>query len=346
MSTASVRPIEAEAPLAAIWTASAAVLAASVLASFRQGFAADLDTVLTANGARVLSAAAVGAAFALAGSLRQGRGNERPLRELELLAVSTGAASGGFAAARAVGPEGPALAAFALGAALGGGLLFAGVRTIDRERRFANLLAALALAAMIAIAALAGSYGRARPDAVAPAVAWLLGNLGGATLASGGVLALAAVALVVAASLLMSTGGEGRDARVGAIALLAFGLGLGAAGPLVLVGSLVPRTVRHLTRHASEGARMRACVVAGAATVAAVDAVPRLLVGGYDFPFNVPAGMLAIPIFLGWNRARLRREVGKAHWTFETFEIALIAALTLGASGLALLLARVIAFAT
>ena len=47
-------------------------------------------------------------------------------------------------------------------------------------------------------------------------------------------------------------------------------------------------------------------MAAGAAGVAAIDAGLRGLVGGYDFPFNVPAGLLAIPIFLLWSRARLR----------------------------------------
>jgi hypothetical protein len=347
MSTAPTRSTAHELSVAAILTASVAVLAASLLASFRQGFADDLPTALTANGARVLSAAAVGALLSLAGSLRLERGSERALRDLELLAVSAGGAGGGFLAAQLAGSGPAALAAGAAGALLGGGALFAAVRSLDRPRRFANGLAALALAGMIVVAALAGSYARARTDAVAPLVAWLLGDLGalgGASLASGGALAIAAAVLVARA---IATPRDASGAsRLPVLGLLAFGIGLGAAGPLVLVGSLVPRTVRHLTRTASEPARTAACALAGAAAVAAVDAVPRLLVGGYDFPFNVPAGMLLIPILLGWNRARLRRTVGPVHWLFEVLEIGLIVAMTLAAAGLALLLARVIAFAT
>ena len=73
----------------------------------------------------------------------------------------------------------------------------------------------------------------------------------------------------------------------------------------------------------------------------AIDAVPRLLVGGYDFPFNVPATLLAIPIYLGWNRARLRREVGPAGW-FDAFELAAIAVATIGATLLAVFLTRTV----
>ena len=74
--------------------------------------------------------------------------------------------------------------------------------------------------------------------------------------------------------------------------------------------------------------------------------MPRLLVGGYDFPWNVPAALLAIPIFLGWNRARLRREAGRAPRLFEALELATIAALTAAGTALAVLLTGVVRAAT
>jgi hypothetical protein len=138
----------------------------------------------------------------------------------------------------------------------------------------------------------------------------------------------------------------GASRRAATLALLASGLGIGAAGPLAFVGAMVPRTVRALARGASEPARLAAGAAAGAATVAAIDAVPRLLVGGYALPWNVAAAMLAIPIFLGWNRARLRREAGPAGRAFETLEVALIAGLTLAGIYLAWVLAMVIRAAT
>ena len=63
-------------------------------------------------------------------------------------------------------------------------------------------------------------------------------------------------------------------------------------------------------------------------------------------PWNVAAAMLAIPVFLGWNRIRLRREAGRAGRAFETGEVALIAGLTLAGVYLAWVLASVIRAAT
>lgn len=149
---------------------------------------------------------------------------------------------------------------------------------------------------------------------------------------------------LLAASLRAPRAGErGRDAT---LALLALGVGIGAAGPLAFVGTMVPRCVRVLARTASERALLPASMAAGAASVAAIDAVPRLLVGGYAFPFNLAAAMLAVPIFLGWNRARLRREAGGAGRAFEALELALIAGLGLAGAWLAWLLASVIREAT
>ena len=106
------------AALAGVWIASAAVIAASTLAAFRLGFAADPATLLRVNGPRVLLGAAVGGALALAGALRLVLGLDRRLRELEILALSTGAAGGGFIAAQ--GRAGAAaLVAFTAGALAG-----------------------------------------------------------------------------------------------------------------------------------------------------------------------------------------------------------------------------------
>ena len=342
-TSAPPAPARALSPgLLFVWLASAAVLAAAVLASFRLGFAEDLPTLLRVNGPRVLFAAAAGAAFALSGALRLAVGPVRPLGELELFGFAAGAAGGGFACA--AGRSGAAsLALVGAGAALGGALLFAAARALARPARWTNLCAAALLAVGIASAALAGSYARARRDAVAPAVAWLLGDLSGASFASGlALLALVAALLAVSFREL----GAGSRARLGGLGLAAFGLGAGAAGLLPFVGTLVPRAVRTLAPGASPRAGLAASAAAGAATVAAVDAVPRLLVGGYDFPFAVPAAMLAVPIFLGWNRARLRREAGAAGPAFEALELALLAGMTLAGVWLAVLLSGVIRVAT
>jgi len=332
-------PAQSRLALAAIWLASAAVLATVLLASFRLGFADDVATLLTANGVRVAFGAGVGALLALAGALRQLGGNERPLRELEWLGAAVGAASGGFAVVQVV-PGGPALALFVLGAALGGGIGWRTARLLDRSQRAANLAALAFLGVAIGAAAFAGTYARARRDAIAPLVAWLLGDLSRATPASAGFLIAAAVLGVALGARALARG------RAVEVAWLTLGLGAGAAGPLVFVGGFVPRTVRWLAPGAARPAQLAASAAAGAASAAAIDAVPRLLVGGYDFPFCVPATLLALPIFLGWNRNRLRREVGRASRAFEAFEIAAIAAATLIGIALAFILTGAVRFAT
>jgi hypothetical protein len=327
------------AGLAAIWLASGAVLALVLLAGFRLGFAGDVQTLLRANGVRAAFAAGAGALLALTGALRQLGPGERPLRELAQLGAVAGAAGAGFAAAQhAAG--GAALGLFALGAALGG---FAGWRAalaLERPRRGANLGVLAFLGAAIAVAALAGTYARARRDAVAPLVAWLLGDLSRAS-ASGALVLLAAAGLGAAFGARALARGRGAEA-----AWLAFGLGAGAAGPLVFVGGFAPRAVRWLAPAARPRALLAASAAAGGATVAAIDAVPRLLVGGYDFPFAVPAALLALPIFVGWNRVRLRREAGPRGFAFETLELAAIALATLAGAALAAQLAAVIRAAT
>jgi iron complex transport system permease protein len=329
----------------AVAIASGLVLAGAVLTAFRLTPAQDLATLLQVQGPRVLFGAGAGALLALAGALRASSGGEHALRELEWLGLSVGAAGGGFAAV-ALGPALPALPVlgrFALGAIAGAALLFAAARFLDRPRRATNLGVLLLLAVAILAAALAGTYARARRDAVAPIVAWLLGDLTGATLASSLALLAAAIALVWFGTRALASGDRGHAAT---LAWIAAGIGIGAAGPLAFVGSMVPRAVRWLAPSASGGIALASAALAGAATVAAIDAVPRLLVGGYDFPFNIPAALLAIPIYCGWNRARLRREAGAAPKWFEVFELLVIGAATLAAAALAVQLTLVVRSAT
>lgn len=339
-STAETAPRpSSNAAVALLCAAAALVLALSLLAAFRRGLADDVATALLVNGPRVLFAAAVGAAFALSGGLRLLGGSEPALREVQILAAAVGAAGGGWIVSRQMA-ETP-LILFAAAAILSGGLFVAVARWLDRPRRWTNLALAALLTALGGIAAFAGTYARERNDVGASVVAWLLGDLNGATFTSGGAVLLLTAILAAAAWRRLHDAAT-RDS----VALVAFALAAGAAGPLAFVATLAPRTVRWMTPGASTRAQILVGMVAGSATVAAVDAVPRLLLGGYDFPWNLPATMLAIPIFLGWNRMRLRREVGPASMAFEVFEVALIAGLSVGAIALAVALTRVIHAAT
>lgn len=327
----------ADVPLAAIFLASAAVLGACLLYGFRLDFAGDLPLLLRANGARWLLAAGAGAALAVSGSIRLSLGRVHPLGELRILAFSAGAAGGGFLAVELL-PGAPAWGVFLPGAAGGAALLLAALRTLERPRRFTNLGAAALLGVSIAVAAVAGTYARAREDGISALVAWLLGDVSSASVSGAALVLAAALALGVLA--VRALGGSDRG-RATSLAWLGLGLGVGAAGPLAFVGTFVPRAVRALVPVASPGAQAAAAAAAGAATVAAIAAVPRALVGGYTLPFNVGAGMLAIPVFLLWNRRRLRHEVGRARRALEIAELVGIAAGSL----VALLLVFLLTFA-
>lgn len=324
---------------ALLWLTSAAVLLVCVLAAFRRGFADDWATAWMVNGPRVLFGAGIGAALGLAGALRLARNDDRPLFEMHVLACSIGAAGAGLVAVQAAGPT-PSLPVFVLAALLGVLALNGLILVLDRSRRWTNPVLALLLAAMAGIAAFAGTYARERTDVIAPAVTWLLGDLGGTTFTG-------AAMFVLASALLLAFVLRAGAARAGEpVAIIAMALAIGAAGPLAFVGTFAPRAVRWLARGANPPLLLMTSMLAAGATVAAVDAVPRLLVGGYDFPWNLPAAMLAIPIFLGWNRYRLRRIAGPAHIAFEIFEILLIGGMTAGGIALVVVLARVIGLAT
>jgi iron complex transport system permease protein len=334
--------------IVAIWVASALVLVGCVLASFRLDFAGDPELLLRANGARVLLGAAAGAARALGGALRSFRfsgARGRPLAEIEAVAGATGAAVGGFSAVSALPAlgGGGAVLAFAAGALLGAALGWGAARMLDRGSRWSNLGVALLLGAVVAGAAVAGSYSGARRDFVQPVVAWLLGDLGRATPLAAGLLA---AALVAGAGYALVRVGTGDARRLRGLSLVSTGAAVGAAGPLAFVGSFVPRTVGALAPAASPRAALAASVAAGAAAVAAIDAAPRLLVGGYALPFNVAATMLAVPVVLSWNRARLRASGGPGAAALEALELAGIAAATVIAGIFAWFLTVVVRGAT
>ncbi|MDH3684996.1 MAG: hypothetical protein OEP95_02165 [Myxococcales bacterium] len=330
--------------IAGIWFASAAVLGACVLASFRIDFGSDPQLLLQANGARALLGAAAGAGLALGASLRL-RGKGRPLAELEVVAAATGAAVGGFVAVSWL-PDVPVpvlAAVFSLAATAGAAAGWAVARALDRGSRWSNLGVALLLAAIVGGAAVAGSYVGARLDFVQPTVRWLLGDLAHAALPSAALLAAAVVAA--------GAYGAARIRSEPAVPLaglgwLVTGLAIGAAGPLAFVGSFVPRAVAGLAPTASAAARLATSMAAGAATVVALDSVPRLLVGGYALPFNVAATMLAVPVLLLWNRARLRRQLGVSPRLLEGVELVGILGATATAVAFAWVLTAVVRGAT
>ncbi len=335
--------------LALILAASAVVIAGALLLSFRLSVPTELATALTANGARVLVGVAAGAALGLSTSLRLTTGTVRPLTDLQMAVAAAMAAGGGWLAARGrAGAEG--LAIFFAVAAVAGAAGWWLVGRLDRPRRWTNAAAAALLVLAILLASAAGAYVRARRDVAVPVTWWLLGDLGRVDGVSASALALLSLAVLLGAALSRRSSWE-------TLALMALGLGFGATGPLPFAATFAARAVHrlmqpHPTPAAAAGAqpstdravaaRFVASAAAGAAAVVAIDAVPRLLIGGYAFPFLVPAGMLALPVFLGWNRARLRALVGRRSWPLEIAELALIVAVTAIAAAEAVQLTRVV----
>ena len=320
------------ARLALIWGASLLVVALALITSFRLGVAEDLPTLWKVNGGRVALGVAAGAAYAVWAGLRLDVA--RPLGDLQVMAAGAAAAGGGFLIIRflAPGAELPVFLALAVGLGAAAWWL---VGRLDRPRRWTNLVVAVALGVALGLAAVAGGFGRERPD-LAPLMSWMLGDLSRADGTLAFVLVAAAAVLVVGASTAATAGARDRWG------LLALGLALGATGPLPFAGVFAARAVARLAPRATERARLLATAGAGAAVVVAVDAVPRLMVGGYAFPFAIAAGVLAIVVLLPWNRARLRRAAGPAPLWLAIAEWALIAVMVWFSYYHAYLLMRVI----
>lgn len=274
------------------------------------------------NAGRVLLGAGCGALLGIAGHLDARRRAQGALAEVELLASVAAASALGLAAAT-LAPEALALPAFGLVAATSAFASWVLVRRLDRPSRASNLAVALVLATAAVAIAFTFVFAQARRDGVARIVAWMLGDLGGATREGGGlVLALAAVAAAVAAS---SWTRRARE-RAAATALFARVVAFAAAGPLAGVAQTASRAVEAIDAGASPAARVVACAFVGAALVVGVDTGGRLLVGGFAPPFNVSVAMLA-PLFLLWHRSHLRRRAGAASMPVAALEWLAIAAL-------------------
>ncbi|MEZ4217634.1 MAG: hypothetical protein R3E88_14210 [Myxococcota bacterium] len=284
------------------------------------------------NAGRVLVGAACGALLGVAGRLDAGRRAQGALAEVETLAV-VGAASGAGLAAAAFAPPAFALLAFLGAAVLAGFAAWALVRRLDRPSRAANLAIALVVGAAAASIAFAFVLAQERRDAVAAAVAWMLGDLSRATPAGGSILAAAAATTAVAASLRAV---RERRERAAAVSLFARAVAWTAAGPIAGIARTASRAVDaldggapvapHAAASGPAAARMVATAMVGAALVTAIDTGGRLLVGGFAPPVNVDVAMLS-PLLVLWHRSHLRRRVGRASPVVAALEWTSIAAL-------------------
>lgn len=277
---------------------------------------ADLALVLAVNGPRLLLAAAVGIGLAVsatitgaaASSSHSGTGREMGMRrEMLTLAVSFGAAAGGFSALDwgllGLVPD------FAIGALLGAALYAAVLHLLSRVRYVTNLLVGLGMGviAVGAVLTLVGAKGN--PDGFRHVLWWMMGDLSRATWWSAAPVLLTILVLATAA---VQAARSGASRRLGVLAALLWGIAIGAGGIIAWFGLLIALAAKRVAGAASLRHAISLSAALGALAMIWADAIPRLLIGGYSFPINLAVAMVAIPWYLNWGPRLGRPETGRA----------------------------------
>jgi iron complex transport system permease protein len=249
--------------------------------------------------------AAAGAALGTGGALWNAAYGQ-PERELYIFAIPLGAALlGGY-----LGSSG---ASAMLGGVLIGAAGFAALAWfLLRRNRLLVFVLAAAVPASVYVLLWAAGYGKARLTQQRAFLLWLLGDAsdasaGAALLLGCAVCGLLAVALIRARSLaaLSITARDGalssaERTQLGLLAFALYGLCFGAIGPVAFVGLAAPWLVRRLAGPQAPLHALVLCALSGAATLSALDAVPRALVGAFTYPlamqtalvFGVPCAVL------------------------------------------------------
>jgi len=261
---------------------------------------------------RVLLAAVVGGALALAGAAMQAL-LRNPLADPFLLGTSGGAAAG--AALAALAGASPLLspgAAFAGAAASSLAVVLLSRRggRVDLNR----LLLAGLIANAFFSAVLLGVFSVASTEAARTMLFWMMGSLADATPAKVG--ALVPYAVLGALPILASAGrlnlfavGEESAAALGVdterskrLVFLAASLLTGAAvafaGVIGFVGLLVPHAVRAVVGN-DQRALLPLSAVSGAALLVAADALSRAAFAPAELPIGAVTAALGAPLF-GW----------------------------------------------
>jgi len=260
---------------------------------------------------RALAAFAVGALLALAGALMQVL-LRNPLADPYILGISGGAAVGALAAmlAGAASLVTPA----ALGGALGSTLLvFALARTgVDRAPWTTTRLLLTGVVVAAGWGALIALMLTMAPDAqVKGMLFWLIGDLGGATLATPALIVLAvalAGSLAFARDLNVLARGEHIAAALGvavagttfalcALAALATAAAVTTAGSVGFVGLVVPHALR-LAFGNDQRLLLPASVLAGGALLVIADTIARTVVAPVQLPVGVITALIGVPVFL------------------------------------------------
>jgi len=250
---------------------------------------------------RALAAFAVGALLALSGALMQVL-LRNPLADPYILGISGGAAVG------------------ALGAMLAGtaslvtpAALFSLARTgLERAPWTTTRLLLTGVVVAAGWGALIALMLTIAPDArVKGMLFWLIGDLGGTTLATPALIVLAVAllgALAFARDLNVLARGEHVAAALGvavdrttlalsALAALATAVAVTTAGSVGFVGLVVPHALRLVIGN-DQRILLPASVLAGGALLVAADTLARTVVAPIQLPVGVITALVGVPVFL------------------------------------------------
>jgi iron complex transport system permease protein len=266
---------------------------------------------------RVLLAAAIGAALAVAGATFQTL-LRNPLADPFILGVSGGAACGAAVSA-ALGlsriPGLVPLIAF-IGACGATAAVFLLARRRDHTDPTRLLLSGLVLNALFSAIILI-SFGLARQSDLTAALRWMMGSVAGATwTAVALVSAFLAIAMLILAWFandlrMLAFGEEDAKARgvdVERVTLAGFaaasivtGAAVAVSGIIGFVGLLVPHLIRLIWRRDFRFL-LPLCALGGAALMAGADLVSRVSVPDAELPIGAFTAILGVPFFLSLLR--------------------------------------------
>jgi iron complex transport system permease protein len=260
---------------------------------------------------RALAALAVGGLLALSGALMQVL-LRNPLADPYILGISGGAAVGALAAmlAGAAALVTPA----ALGGAFASTLLVFGLARFGAERAPWTTTRLLLTGVVVAAGwgALIALMLTLAPDAqVKGMLFWLIGDLGGTTLALPALIALAAVlaaSLVYARDLNVLSKGADTAAALGvavgrttlalcALAAFATAVAVTTAGSVGFVGLVVPHALRLVIGN-DQRMLLPASALAGGALLVLADTMARTIAAPIQLPVGVITALIGVPVFL------------------------------------------------
>ena len=260
---------------------------------------------------RVLSALAIGALLAVAGTLLQAL-FRNPLADSYVLGVSGGSSLGALLALLVGGSLWLVQASAAAGAVLATLLVLALARGGGTVRvLLTGVVLASACGALVTLVLVLADNGQLRGM-----MFWLAGDLGWAarpwTMAGAALLATAGVSLVARPLDVLATG-ETTAQSLGLdlprwrmiIVILAGMLTAGAViqgGTIGFVGMVVPHLVRLAFRTAAHHVVVPAAALAGGTLLAAADLVARTVAAPRQLPVGAIMALLGVPIFLALLR--------------------------------------------